>query len=279
MDTDIRDEIERSFGDGPPGDDLTVLLDRGRRSLRRRRLAEGGSMLVAGLAVVAVAALTTGGTTDEATPPPAAPPTSKAADPGPTVPDPAPDVVALVDDPALSEGVVADLLPDGLHVKPGLDVRRTVQNPYDLLAPERSIAIAYVVDGTTFWFAGTIETGSTGSAVQPAMSSMSFRDWVEAQRPISGSSEAGETGSDGGGPWPGVPDLDLVRFVGDTEALRPSHDVAIFEQRPHPTLPDSFAGGDDQTAVADVGFQGKRYFVLARRSADGGPAQYIAVPR
>ena len=205
MDTDIRDEIERSFGDGPPGDDLTGLLDRGRRSLRRRRLAEGGSMLVAGLAVVTVAALTTGGTTDEATPPPAAPPTSKAADPGPTVPDPAPDVVALVDDPALSEGVVADLLPDGLHIKPGLDVRRTVQNPYDLVAPERSIAIAYVEDGTTFWFAGTIETGSTGSAVQPAMSSMSFRDWVEAQRPISGSSEAGETGSDGGGPWPGGP--------------------------------------------------------------------------
>ena len=80
-------------------------------------------------------------------------------------------------------------------------------------------------------------------------------------------------------PGRAVPDLDLVRFVGDTEALRPAHDVAIFEQRPHPTLPDSFAGGDDRTAVADVGFQGKRYFVLARRSADGGPAQYIAVPR
>jgi hypothetical protein len=79
------------------------------------------------------------------------------------------------------------------------------------------------------------------------------------------------------GDWPGIPDLDLVTFVGSTERLDPVAGVTILRQQAHVSVGDSFAGPNDQTAAAKVeAADGERYYVLARRVTGGAP-QYIAV--
>ena len=69
MDTDIRDEIERSFGDGPPLEDGRRVVELGHRALRRRRVAEGASMLVVAAVAVTGAVLLAGGSPERAAPP------------------------------------------------------------------------------------------------------------------------------------------------------------------------------------------------------------------
>lgn len=176
MDTDIRDEIDRSFDEGPPIDDLDLLLDRGRAAVRRRRLAEGASLLLVAGVVTVISLVSTGGSTGSTSPGPAVSPTASFTPSSPpVVPDDRPDLVT----------------------------------------PE--------------------------------------------------------------GEWPGQVDLDLVEFAGgDTEQLQPSGSATILEQRAHPKLPDSFATSQDRSAVAEVRFEGERWYVLARR-LPGSPPQYIAV--
>jgi hypothetical protein len=61
MDTDIREAIERSIGEGPEQAPPHLLLARGHRALRRRRLTEAGATLAAGALVVTVTVLASGG--------------------------------------------------------------------------------------------------------------------------------------------------------------------------------------------------------------------------
>ena len=73
MDTDIRDEIERSFGDGPAltGDD--ELMARAHRALRRRRGAESAAAALVTVVALSGAVLLTGDD-DSAQPAPLGPP-------------------------------------------------------------------------------------------------------------------------------------------------------------------------------------------------------------
>src|SRR4051812_22805510 len=81
--TDLRDQIERSFGEGPDLPPTRDLLVRGRRALRRRRVAEAGSVLA--VAVVAVSGFAlVGGGTDRVAPHPVGPAASGTPTPGPT---------------------------------------------------------------------------------------------------------------------------------------------------------------------------------------------------
>jgi len=102
----------------------------------------------------------------------------------------------------------------------------------------------------------------------------SFDSWVAEQSTM----VEGDPSSGGDqGDWPGIPDLDLVRFVGSTERLEPVAGVTILRQDAHVSVGDSFAGPNDQTAAAKVeAADGERYYVLARRITGGAP-QYIAV--
>ena len=85
------------------------------------------------------------------------------------------------------------------------------------------------------------------------------------------------TTSSGPDDWPGIPDLDLVRFVGAGEVLEPVDGVTIFQQRPSPQVGDAFATAGDRSAVARVrAADGAIYYVLARET-DGSEPQYIAV--
>ena len=279
MDTDIRDEIDRSFGEGPPLDDRGPLIARGHAAVRRRRLAEGGSVLLVAAGVTVIAVLSTSGTTKSASPGPAGAPSSAVAptpQPTPVVPDSEPDVVTVEND-RLPRGIAVVLEPDGtVSVRPGVEVTQTIANPYHRKAPAISIALTYTWRGTTYWYSSFVdENRGSSTSSQPVMTSMSFREWVHEQRPIRAGSNG--PGSTDPGDWPGNPDLDLVGFIGGSQRLQPSAGVTIVEQRAHPDVPDSFATADDRSAVAEVRLEGERYYVLARRTADGSPPDYIAV--
>lgn len=281
MDTDIRDEIERSFGDGPPTEDLDLLLETGRAAVRRRRVVEGGSLLLVAAALTVAALLSTGNGAGRTSPDPAGQPrATQAAEPStspetPVVPDGShPDVITTVD-PDLPADSPVSIEPDGtVGVRPGVDIVTTIAQPFDDKSLTASAALEYTWRGTRYWFVGYVQEGGGGTSVQPVLSTMSFRAWIREQRPIHGS--ATDVAPDAGRDWPGRVDLDLVVFQGDTQRLAPLPGVTILQQRAHPDLPDSFATADDRSAVAEVRFEGRRWYVLARSAAGSGP-QFIAV--
>jgi hypothetical protein len=283
---DIRDEIDRSFGPGPDtrtvDDELQGLLASGHRNLRRRRVVAGAAAAAAAVAIGGTTVLAAAGGGSPSGAPlagePSATPTG-AATPSPTPPASKPAGITVVrDQEAGMMGMSVSLRPDGkLHVEPGVQVVRIVDNPYHRKAPSISAAVVYRQQGTTYWFAGYVDKNmGGGSANQEAMTEVSFRDWIDEQAPIQGKDQVAPPGSDVGD-WPGMVDMQLVRFDGDTERLQPLDAVTMVQQRPHPEVGDSFAGADDRSAVAEVTFEGTRYYVLARRPAGGAPAQYIAV--
>jgi hypothetical protein len=285
MDTDIRDEIERSFGDGPPLAAADDLLVRGRRALRRRRLAETGAVLATAVVVIGGAAIATGGHQ-----PDAAQPMAPSATTAPT-PTPEPSASALFPDfppppgaePVPDRSLTADwpleIRADGLHVRPSLRILRQVDDPWDERARGGwSVAVVYRDGrGPLIWWAGNADADlGGGSASIPAKYARteSFASWVEAQRPVTG--DPSPT-ADPPGDWPGITNLDLVRFADSGERLEPLDAVTLLEQRPHPDLPATWAGDSDRSAVAEVEFEGTRYYVLGRQLTGDAEPQFITV--
>jgi hypothetical protein len=159
----------------------------------------------------------------------------------------------------------------------GGTVLQRIDNPSHLAPPADSAGVELLVDGVRYWYVLHVAPDGSGGGVTALAidEKLPFAAWVASQ--------SGDVGPNSGnavvGPdvWPGVVDLDLVAFTGDTEELAPSAGVTILEQRAHVSVGDSFAGPADQTAAAEVrDADGKAYYVLARRF-DGKQAQYIAV--
>jgi hypothetical protein len=198
MDTDIRDEVERSFDEGPPVDDLDLLLTRGRAAVRRRRLAEGASLLLVAGVVAVVALVSMGGSTETSAPDPAGPPTTTVTPTSPpAVPDPIqPDVDANLTgspstaiarlvrtDPRVDPFDAVDLRSDGtIHVSRDVVVTRLDRHPWTESEGSRAVALVYEQGGVTHWFAGR-QTGVNGtSASTPTIPARTFADWVAEQQ-------------------------------------------------------------------------------------------------
>ena len=60
----------------------------------------------------------------------------------------------------------------------------------------------------------------------------SFEDWVSERADAVRGAPTPTPAADA---WPGIPDLDLVRFAGTGEVLEPVDGVTILEQRPSPS--------------------------------------------
>jgi hypothetical protein len=292
MDTDIRDEIESSFGDGPPltGDD--GLLSRAHGALLRRRLAESVAVVAVALVAVTGAGLLAGGDGPSVEPMPAGPPTgaTESKEPAATFP-PAPTSdgdgrapgAPVVRDPQLPADTPVDAQVDGLHVAPGVGIEELRDDPWQVRDDgDWSVAVAYTAPGgpLTWWvgYVGADGGGSSASIAAEYARGLGFDAWVAAQgegvRP--GDDSSGE-GTDPPGGWPGMTDVELVRFVEGTERLEPVTGVTLVHQREHPDLPRSWADPGDRSAVAEVERAGTRYYVLARSTRGDAPPQYIAV--
>lgn len=286
MDTDIRDEIERSFGDGPPLLGHDDLLLRARASLRRRRLAEAGATLAVTLVAVTGATLLGSGD-DQASPGPAGTPGTHA----PARPDPTPPASAepegwaagtpIIEDASLRMDDPVDALPDGLHVAPQLQVVEVLDDPWRLGGTGSwSAALSYRGPDGPQWWVGYVEPDGSGAATTTpaAAAADGFSAWAASKKVelYNPTGTPGGQGHDSAGDWPGITELDLVRFAGGTERLAPVDGVALLRQRAHPDLPRSWGAPHDRSAVAEVELDGTRYYVLARALGDAAP-QYIAV--
>ena len=264
----ISHEIDASFGTGPEEGPVHALVTQGHRALRRRRLVTVGAGALAAVAVGGSAVFASGG--------------------GDTAGGPDPDVVAS---PTATQTAtpfeptqkqvnralrmrLAEYAPDGrLVVDDRARVVQRITNPYDIAAPGQSVALALEFREATYWYSMfRASDGSNGwSSIWSGDARQSFGDWVNDQW------QAEKDPDPGAGPdaWPGIPDLDLVRFAGTGEVLEPVDGVTILEQRPSPAVGDAFAS--DRSAVALVrDGDGARFYVLAR-SVDGTAPQFIAV--
>jgi hypothetical protein len=252
MDTDIRDQIDRSFGDGPAYVDDGRLLDDGRRALRRRR----GLPVVAAVAVVVVAGVawaSLGRSSSTTGQDPLAPPSSSAA------PQPQPGFeYRPASDPDL-DGQDAAIADDGtVLVRQGVEVDQLIENPFEVDPPKHSAALAYHGGSGETWALLLYDRTSGGGWFEPARQSFpDLEQWVSDQIAM----QRGE------------PTLALVAFGPDGE-LVPEAGVEILQQRADVDMGPTFAGPGDPTAVAEVRWQGERWYVLAR-DLPGGPPEYF----
>ena len=265
----IRDEIDASFGTGPTPGPVHAIVADGHRALRRRRLAVSGAAALVVVVVGSGAVFAAGGGGDTAGGRDVDVAGSPSAAPSPEKSEPTRKQVSR----ALGMHL-ADYGDDGrVAIDPRARVVQRLDNPYDLAAPGTSAAVVLEFRGATYWFAmyRYADGSGGGSSTWSGDTDQSFEDWVQSEEMLSDGS------TDGPDAWPGIPDLDLVRFAGATEVLEPTDGVTILEQRPSPTVGDPFATVADQSAVALVrDAAGQKYYVLAR-SVDGTEPEYIAV--
>lgn len=251
MDTDIQDEIDRSFDEGPPIDDLDLLLDRGRAAVRRRRLTEGASLLLVAGAVTVIALLSTGGTTESSSPDPAGTPSATVTPSPPVVPDGSPEVIAS--GPSWEDDTTPVRYYDGaLQIREGVVVHRHLVNPFDYEPPSLSDALDVTYQGQRMWLLAEYRDGGSGySATTPSNGWAGFADWVASQV------GAAQPGDDG---WPETVRLDAQGAVVAAPGAR------IVQRTDDPGLGASFAAAGTPTGAAVVTVAGddKSYFVVWR---------------
>jgi len=259
MDTDIRDELDRSFGYGPPLDHVDDIVELGHRAVRRRRLALAGlaagcCLAAAGVAWSVVDSPGASSGRDVTVQPTQAP----SATESPAVAGDPPVEYVDADHPGLGGADVA--YDDGvLLVREGVEILEQVANPLDRRPPRTSLGLALAVDGAQQWalVAGS-PSGSTVSTVPARQSFPDLQTWLDDQVAL----DRGE------------PTLALVSF-GTGAELVAEPGVEIVQQQPSPQVGAEFAGPDAvHTAVAEVRWQGERWFVLARELPGSAPEYF-----
>jgi hypothetical protein len=257
MDTDLRDDLDRCFGDGPPVDDTDLLLDRGRTALRRRRLVEG-MLALAVTAVVVVGALAASGSGPAASP-----------DHPPVASSPAAVATAsvsftIVTDPALAEtraqGPVELTPSHQLRVAPGVELQRIVVDPYDPAVYPATAALVYRWEGKTYWhLLYALSDGTTSGATTRASDDGDFDAWLadQVQHP---SSPAASVVVD-----PGLPAEDPV-MVDSKAGLHAAPGVRIVRIVTNPFERVAPAASTAVIYVRD----GEAYWFVASTSDTGG---------
>ncbi len=239
----ISEELERSFGDGPPPPPVEMRVAAGRRALVRRRVATG----VAGVAAAAV--LATGwyavgdddvrGTSGLATQP---------------TPTTAEDPPAEATERPWQRGELVRYVEGELQVRPGVTVHEHLPNPFGYELPALSDALDITWEGQRRWVIVEREPGSRGtseSSSTPSDGWASFADYVADQVDVSVPGESG---------WPDTFEIDGSGRVVPTPGTR------VFNRTDDPRLGPTFAPPGATTGAAVVTVEGdpNSYFVVWR---------------
>lgn len=269
------DEIARSVGEGRPGVPVDESLTRGQRALVRRRFLAGTGATLAVVAIFGTTAVVAGGSAAHTSQVP-----GYSGRPGASPITPAPALRT----PSQREAQRAMKRPlarfddrGRLVLVPQTQLVRRVDNPFAGSEPGKSVALELNYRHVRYWFAlyqAPNRSAGWSSFMWSGDYDGSFASWVGEQFMVEESDPSPGGGQD---EWPGIPDLELVRFVGSTQRLEPVAGVTILRLQAHVSVGKSFADSNDQTAAAKVeAADGERYYVLARRVTGGAP-QYIAV--
>jgi hypothetical protein len=259
MSPTLRDELERSFGEGPPAPPVGTHLEAGRRALRRRRVATGalGLVLVAGLGYAVSGPGSSPRSTGDVATDPTSTPTTAPSDPAP--PESAPSAA----DAGWERGEAVRYRDGALEIRPGVVVHERIENPYGYAPPKDSTALDLTFQGTRTW--SIIEhtrDGVSYTTTLPSNGWASFADWVADQAGLS------VPGDDG---WPVTLRLD------DQGAVVASAGSEVLQRTDDPQLGDTFAGPGVPTGAAVVrAADGQSYFVVWR--VVGGELDVITTP-
>jgi hypothetical protein len=244
---DLAARLDAAIGDAAPDPDpdrVAALVAAGRRARARRRAGLGAACAVVLLAGGGVALAAAG--SDRA-----------ATDPGVATDPAAPGTRgegALVDDE-----LVALTLDGRLVVRDGVEVLQRVDNPLGSAPPASSLGLAVREGGTTYWYLlDTDGTSGAGSSHEVARRSFpTLRSWLADRVALES----------------GRPTLALVRMAPDGR-LTPRDGVTIVRQRTGVRLGNDFADPGTPTAVAEVRWRGRTWFVAARRFPGYAPEYF-----
>lgn len=239
----FREEIDRSFGDGPVHRPVELRIDAGRRALRRRRVtttaAALGVLAVLGTGYAAVSP----GSSGRAAGGVAVEPTST----------PSPSQGPSPESAPWSNGDTVRYSDDGeLEIRPGVVVHEHLENPYALDPPDRSDALDLTFEGQRSWTILELRDGFMSvSSSEPSNGWASFADYVADQAD-------GETGGDDG--WP-----DTFRLT-DAGKVVPTAGTTVHYSVAYPQLGETFAPAGATTGAAVVTVEGdeQNYFVVWR---------------
>lgn len=259
----LREELDRSIGPGPPLPAAEERLRAGRVALRRRRLVVGAAGAAVLIVTITPLALSGGPTTGAAEPAPVGPPA-----PQQTVA--APPMTVERWPSWVKESAYIDVRTGALHIRPDA---RVVERRDDLYPTEEtfSVALDLVVDGEHEWL--VLESGDSGGMGVfggPGDSLYDDFDDFVAKATAGGGSRSGpgRRGKGQGGDGQGAEDFptpgEVTGLTVEGERFSSDGTVTILAQQPSPDLPDSFAPAGDATAAAYVEQDGVRSLVLSR---------------
>ncbi|KQW47990.1 hypothetical protein ASC77_16485 [Nocardioides sp. Root1257] len=240
MDTDIRDRLERSFGDGPAHPPLEEQLAAGSRALRRRRGTAAAAACAVVVALGASYAVATSGSS---------PGTGSQIAHEPT---PSPSSAAPASGPTWEDDTPIRYLDGELQIRAGVVVHERLRNPFGNAPPKLSDALDLTYQGQRMWvLAERKATGFGYTSAVPSNGWASFADWVASQ---TGDAAPGEDG------WPETVRLDAG---GQVVAARGAD---IVQRTDHPRLGANFAAPGTPTgaAVVTVGGDDRSFFVVWR---------------
>jgi hypothetical protein len=246
--TRLEERLATAWTDAPPQPPVGDRLAAGHRALRRRRVLSTAATTLAVVAVVGVATAVTGGPGGSRAAEPAAPTASATPT---TVQDPAAvlgDRWAGFDD----EGT--------LVVRDDVDVRQSVEDSWQGV---RWVALDLVRGDRTRWYFVSDDGSNPTVAVPPKEATPdtdAFLVWVQLQNP----SPDPEAGADPAGVrfW--------VHLVADGRLVPVRHGVTVLRSVRDPEIP-GFTDGTQVSVAAELRVDGDRYYVLARRFAEGPP--------
>ncbi|NYJ03021.1 hypothetical protein HNR19_003719 [Nocardioides thalensis] len=247
------EHLDAAIGAPPPDDaSLDRLLVAGRRARTRRRLAIGAG--------TAAAAIVLGGTTwalapggDSATAPDSTPIANQ-----PSAPADAGPGSGAGDEGPLEGNLLVAFGPDGkLVIEDGWTITQRIDNPMGVEPPERSVALE-ITDGTDrYWYFLHGDEDGWGASPDPAQKGFAtLEEWAADQAAANQSS-------------PTDPLTEQLTLRPDGTLVSSDPAVVVVDQRSGVDLgPD--VGPGARTTVAELGYDGERWFVWAVRRTDGG---------
>jgi hypothetical protein len=238
MDT-LHEELDRSFGNGPPIGSVESRVTAGRRARRRRRVAGGAAGVAAAAVLVTGWYAVSPGSSQDSGRLAGDPATSTTSTPSDTTDGGAGDPVVA----PWPRGELVRYVHGQLDVRPGVTVHERIRNPYGYRTPRLSDALDVTWHGHRQWL--IIERlpkplGTSSSSSTPSDGWASFADYV-----------ADQVHADGSG-WPDTFELDAGGDVVPTPGTR------VFDRTDDPQLGPGFAPADATTGAAVVSVPGEQ---------------------
>ncbi|HEY0951242.1 hypothetical protein [Nocardioides sp.] len=252
MSTDIRDELDRSFGTGPAHPPLEQQLAVGRRALRRRRalttVVAAGVVAIVGASYAVAASAPGQRTGGEVVVQPTSTPTS--------TPTSRPTSTTAAGDRGWRDWVKVRYVGHELQIRPEVIVHAHLENPIGFEPPATSDALDITFRGVRSWLlAEKTATGVSIAESTPSNGWASFEDWVDDQVTL----------GHGGDGWPAT-----MRLTAEGRVV-PVAGATVLQRTDDPQLGGDFAPAGAVTGAALVS--------VASETADNGEQAYFVVWR